>query len=402
MSESDDSKNVLGRVGRAVNDTVSHVGQKLTRGTHIPLLKLPRFRKPSPGAPPGLHRHDLDKLESGPEPVEVTCIDYCPQWVKRKTVDDVDRFIAEHRPPGTQVRWINVAGLSDIDVIKKLATKYGLHPLAVEDMLNIPQRAKVEPYVASDEHQAELFIIAQVIRSEEGTASSEQVSIFLGHGTVLTFQQHHGDVWDPIRDRIEREGSRLRNNDPSYLVYALLDAIVDHCFPIIELYSVRLEELEEQVIEGTNRHVVQDIYTMKRELLLLGKQVWSTREMINSLQREEHECLSEFTRVYLRDVYDHAIQLLEMLEAYRELAGGLADTHMTVVGNRMNEVMKVLTIFATIFIPITFVAGVYGMNFEHIPELHWKWAYAAFWTVCVSVAGGMLWWFWRKGWYGRK
>ena len=398
MSESDGSKNVLGRVGRAVNDAVSHAGQTLTRGAQMPKLKLLRFRKPLPGASPGLHAHDLEKLEAGPEPVEVTCIDYCPEWVKRHTVDDMAHFIAEHRPAGTQVRWINVGGLSDIDAIKQLATKYGLHPLAVEDMLNIPQRAKVEPYVASGEHQAELFVVAQMIKHKDSTVSSEQVSIFLGPGTVLTFQQHPGDVWDPIRDRINREGSRLRTNDPSYLVYALLDAIVDHCFPILEFYSVRLEEIEQQVIEGADPSVVHDIYTIKRELLLLGRQIWSMREMINALQREEHECLSDVTRVYLRDVYDHAIQLLDMLETYRELAGGLADTHMTIAGNRMNEVMKVLTIFATIFIPTTFVAGVYGMNFDSLPELHWRWAYPTFWLICLTIAGGMLLWFRRKRW----
>jgi magnesium transporter len=393
MAEPKQDNNVVRQLSNAVVHTATDSLSSLAQS-----LGLSRAKPRKPGQSPGIRAQDLEQMKAGDVPVEISCIDFCPQWVRTRGFDDLDAFLQEHREEGTTVRWINVNGLTDPRVIKSLAGKYGLHPLALEDMMHIPQRPKIETFPAIGEHHAKLFMIAQMIRLENERVISEQVSIFFSSDTVLTFQERPGDVWDPIRDRIKQDTSRLRANDASYLVYALLDAIVDHCFPILEQFSTRMEDLEEQVMQASRSDVVQDIYRVKRDLILLGRQIWPMREVINSLMRDDHECVSDFTRTYLRDVYDHAIQLIEILETYRELASGLADTHLTVMGNRMNEVMKVLTIFATIFIPITFVAGVYGMNFDYLPELHYRWAYPTFWGICSSIAVGMLIWFKKRNW----
>jgi magnesium transporter len=338
-------------------------------------------------------------MPTSPGLVRVTCIDYGREQVLVQEVLDLDDFLARHRPEWSAVRWIDVDGLSDPGVVKGLATKYRLHPLAIEDVLHVGQRPKVDPYPAGDELQARLFIVGRMVRMVGERLHSEQVSIFLGQKTVLTFQeQTGGDVWDPIRQRLATRGSRLRGADASFLVYSLLDAIVDQCFPILEQYGDRLEVLEDQVLERPDHETIREVRLAKRELLLLRHAVWPMREVIGSLQREPHECLSDETRVYLRDVYDHLVQIIDIVGGYREVATGLNETYMTAMGNRLNEVMKLLTIVGTIFIPITFLAGVYGMNFHHMPELETRWAYPAFWVACIALAGGMLAWLNRRGW----
>ena len=227
---------------------------------------------------------------------------------------------------------------------------------------------------------------------------SEQVSIFLGHKTVLTFQETRNDAWEPIRQRLATKGSRLRNNDASFLAYSLLDVVVDHCFPILEHYGDRLEDLEALILERTRYNASGDIHQIKRDLLQMRRIAWPMRDVVSALQRETHECLSETTRIYLRDLYDHVIQIIEVIETYREMSSDLTDTYMSSVSNGMNEIMKVLTVIGTIFIPLTFLAGVYGMNFRHFPELSQAWAYPAFWGVCMLVAGIMLWFFRRRNW----
>ena len=245
--------------------------------------------------------------------------------------------------------------------------------------------------------QARLFVIARMLDLSDGHLRGEQISIFLGHNTVLTFQESPGDVWDGIRQRIQAPGSRLRANDASFLLHSLLDAIVDACFPILEFYGDRLEDVEAEVLASPTPEAIRNIHTLKRELLLLRRAVWPMREVISSLQREPHECMSDATRTYMRDVYDHAVQIIDIVETYREIASGLTETYMTAMSQRLNEVMKVLTIIGTIFIPLTFLAGVYGMNFKVLPELEWAWGYPAFWTVC-AVAVSMFVWFRRRQW----
>jgi magnesium transporter len=355
--------------------------------------------KGKPGDTPGVEHDEIQKLPSGDVLVQVRCIDYNPEHTLFQDIEDLDDFLNHHRPEWSAVRWINVDGLSDMEVIHALAAKYELHPLAIEDLLHIPERPKVESIGGSEsEFQARLFIIARMLQIQNGELENEQISIFLGHKTVLTFQEKPGDVWDPIRQRIQSKGSRLRLNDASFLVYALMDSIVDHCFPILENYSDRLEELEEEVLSNPQHTVINAIHKIKRDLLLVRRAAWPMREVIAFLHRESHECMSDITRVYMRDIYDHIVQIIDIIETYRELANDLTDTYMSSVSNRMNEIMKVLTIIGTIFIPLTFLAGVYGMNFHYFPELGWTWAYKAFWAICIVLAVSMLIWFRRRRW----
>lgn len=395
---------------------------------------MPRLRKGRPGAAAGIEPHQLDDLPTQAGSAYITCIDYSPEHVLVRHVDNIDEFLTHHRPEWTAVRWINVDGLTDLKAIRVLAERYQLHPLAIEDVLHVPQRPKMESYVpnapaadaseraakhaddsqidgksagpsaeddlsaaASAHYRARLFVISRMVQVIDGKLASEQISLFLGHRTILTFQEDRGDVWDPVRERLKRAGSRLRQSDASFLLYSLLDAIIDHCFPILERYGDRLEELEDIILENPGRHAIHEIHQFKREMLLLRRAVWPMREVIQSLQREPHECMAENTRMYLRDLYDHVIQIIDLIETYREIATGLTETYMSSLSIRMNEVMKVLTIIGTIFIPLTFLAGVYGMNMP-IPENHYEISYPLFWLVCLVVSVGMLAWFKRRGW----
>ena len=351
------------------------------------------------GAPPGLEHDDIVKLPDGPAPVRVTCLDYGPGHAQQQLVEDLDDFLAHHRPEWSAVRWINVDGLSNMGVIHALATKYELHPLAIEDLLHLRQRAKVEAYGGDDSDlRARLFIVVRMLELQDGHLLSDQISMFLGHNTVLTFQQDPGDVWDPIRQRIQTKGSRLRISDASFLAYSLLDAILDQFFPILEHYGARMDALEMAILNDPQRNSLDKIHEIKRDLLLLRSVAWPVRELVLSLQRDSHECISDVTRVYLRDLYDHALQIIEIIETYRERASDLTDSYMSGVSNRMNQIMKVLTVISTIFIPLTFLAGVYGMNFHNFPELGMDWAYPTFWIVCGMMAGIMVLFFHRKGW----
>jgi magnesium transporter len=331
------------------------------------------------GAPPGLEYDDIGKLPDGPAPVCVTCIDYGPGHAQQQLVEDLEDFLAHHRPEWSVVRWINIDGLSNMGVIHALATKYELHPLAIEDLLHLRQRAKVEAYGGDDSDlRGRLFIVVRMLELKDERLCSDQISMFLGHNTVLTFQQEPGDVWDTIRQRIQTKGSRLRISDASFLAYSLLDAILDQFFPILEHYGERMDALEMAILDDPQRNSLDKIHEIKRDLLLLRSVAWPVRELVLSLQRDTHECVSDVTRVYLRDLYDHAVQIIEIIETYRERASDLTDSYMSGVSNRMNQIMKVLTVISTIFIPLTFLAGVYGMNFHNFPELELGWAYPAF------------------------
>ena len=372
-----------------------HVGEEELDGEG---LELPiRFGQGLPGQKPGI---DVDELANMPSPevrVPITCIDYSADKVEIRRVTDFEEFIRSRREPWVRVRWINVDGLTDPGAIRALAVKYGLHPLAIEDVMQTGQRPKLDPYPAEGERPPHLFLIVRMLQHTGERLESEQISMFLERGLVITIQESPGDIWDPIRARIEKPGSRLRELDASYLAYALIDAMVDHCFPVLEHYGDRLEELEDLVLEHPTRETINDIHAVKRELLLLRRAMWPMREVVNEMQREPHECMSETTRTYLRDVYDHVIQIMDIIETYREVGSSLTETYMTSISNRMTEVMKVLTIIGTIFIPLTFLAGVYGMNM-HIPENQWTGSYPIFWGVCTVVAGGMLMWFRKRGW----
>jgi magnesium transporter len=293
------------------------------------------------------------------------------------------------------VCWIDVQGLGDEKVLREFADLFSIHPLALEDVVNVPQRAKVERF---DKHT--LLITRMALLREQGI-EPEQVSLFVGTNYVLTFQERAGDVFDPIRNRIRQGGPILRRSGPSYLAYALLDAVIDGYYPILEMFGEKLEALEDEIVANPQPAILHEIHQAKRDLLAMRRGIWPQREAVNALIRDEDPLIADTVRVYLRDCYDHCVQIMDGIETYRELAGGLMDVYLSSVGNRQNEVMKVLTIMASIFIPLTFMAGIYGMNFENMPELHSVWGYPFLLAAMVIVAVGMIVYFRRKGWLGR-
>ena len=345
-----------------------------------------------PGAPPGT----LTVRAEAAQPI-IGMIAYGPERYTEEEIRDLTSV--KDALGALPVTWINVNGLGDEDILTGLGEIFNLHPLSLEDIVNVHQRAKVEPY---DNYQ---FLIARMIMLREGL-ETEQVSIVLGENYVLTFQERPGDCFDPVRERIRKGLGRIRKAGADYLAYALLDAIVDAYFPVLEEFGERLETLEDRVVERPDTATVARIHNAKRDLLTLRRAIWPQREAINTLIRDESTLITQPTRVYLRDCYDNAVQIIDMVETYRELASGLLDFYLSSVSNRMNEVMKVLTVIATIFIPLTFIAGVYGMNFNpewspySMPELRSRWGYPAVWLVMVAIAVVMLILFRRKGWLG--
>jgi len=297
------------------------------------------------------------------------------------------------------VVWVNVDGLADLDFIRAIGGMFGLHRLALEDVVNVHQRPKVEEY---DDH---LFVVSRMMAVDDAP-HTEQIAMFLGTGYLLTFQEKAGDCFDGIRDRIRRHRGLIRESGADYLAYALLDAVIDGYFPVLEDYGEELEILEDTVLAAPLREHVGQIHEMKRNFLTLRRAIWPQREMISALSRNASKQVSDQTRVYLRDCYDHTIQLIDILETYREVASGLVDVYLSSVSARMNEIMKVLTIIATIFIPLGFIASVYGMNFKpevspwNMPELSWYYGYPIALGLMIAVALGLLYFFRRRGWLG--
>jgi magnesium transporter len=358
--------------------------------------RVPRPQTSQPGAAAGIEYHELVHTPGAP-PARVTCTDYCPDQLQVQEVPDLAAFLAVHRPPWSRVRWIHVEGMEDRAAIRALAEKYQLHPLAIEDALDSHQRPKAEDYPGIGELPGRLFVVARRMKLVEGELHAEQTSFFLGRTTLLSFQPSPCPAVDEVRRRIQSPRSRLRHNDASFLLYALLDTVVDRFFPILDDISSRLEDVEEIVLTEPDRHTLGSIHRVKRDLVLLRRVAWPMRELVSQLQRESHECLSETAQTYFRDIQDHCVQVVDLVETYRDIATEIADTYVSIVSNRTNEIMKVLTVIGTIFIPLTFIAGVYGMNMN-IPENHWEYSYPVFWAVCIGIAGFMLWRFRRGGW----
>jgi magnesium transporter len=296
------------------------------------------------------------------------------------------------------VVWVNVNGLGDADVARGIGDLFGLHTLALEDVLNVHQRPKVEEY------DRELFLVTRMPRTGIST-DTEQVSLFLGDGFLVTFQEEPGDCLGPVRERIRQGRPRIRSGGPDYLAYAVLDTIVDAYFPLLDELGDQLERLEEEILQEAGPEAVGKLHELKRRLTGIRRVVLPIRESVTGLVRDESPLVTDSTRLYLRDCLDHTYQLIELVEHYRDLASGLLDLHLTIVSNRMNDVMKVLTIIATIFIPLGFIAGVYGMNFDvgaspwNMPELSWPFGYLFALGLMAIVAGGMILFFRRKGWF---
>jgi magnesium transporter len=295
------------------------------------------------------------------------------------------------------VTWVNVEGLGDVETLRELGELFGLHRLSLEDVVNVHQRAKVDEY---PDHQ---FIVARMPDTGD-SLGTEQVSFFLGERFLLTFQEKSGDCFDPIRDRIRGGQGRIRRSGPDYLAYALLDSVIDAYFPVLEKHGERLESIEDEILSDPDSRTISRIHQIKRDLLNLRRIMWPQRGAVNALIRGESGLVTQETRVHLRDCYDHTIQLMDLLESYRELGSALMDLYLSIASNRMNEVMKVLTVIATIFIPLTFIAGIYGMNFDNeaspwnMPELNWYFGYPFCMGIMAVVALALVYFFWRKKW----
>jgi magnesium transporter len=345
----------------------------------------------APGTPPGTLR-EADG-ESGPSTVVVAS--YSETEIDVREIADaatLDALRADARN-----HWIHVIGLADVEVVERLGKLFDLHALALEDVMTLGQRPKAE------EFDTTLFCIVQHLDYRAGSLEKRQVCLFLGEGFVVTFQPRGPDLLAPIRERLVKGRNRLRQKGPAYLSYAILDLIVDAAFPALEALGNHLDAIEAGILEKPDRHDIEALQCVRRELLVLRQVLWPQRELMSRLAREEHELMPDDVRLYFRDCYDHAVQALEVSENFREMASGLLDIYLTSLSHRLNDVMKVLTIISTVFMPLSFLAGVYGMNFDrrfplNMPELGWRYGYLGFWGVSAAAIAMMLWLFRRKEW----
>jgi magnesium transporter len=347
------------------------------------------LRKKHVGLPPG---SVVFVGEEKTEPVRFSVFDYTADRLDETELEDVEEVLPYRDSPTTT--WINVSGVHDEDAIRTIGDHFGLHPLIQEDIVHTGQRPKLETY---DDH---VYIVSKMLYhdDEEDHLRAEQVSFVLGGSYLVSFQEDPGDVFGPVRERLRRGRGRIRGAGTDYLAYALLDVIVDHYFVILEELGSRTEEIEDEVLETPQSETQERINDLRRDLIFMRRMTWPVRELLSQLQRLDSPLWSEETRPFVRDTYDHAVQVLDLVESLRDVVGGLTDLYMTSLSNRMNEIMKVLTIIGTIFIPLTFIAGIYGMNFEYMPELTVWYGYPVAMGVMAGVAGVLLLYFRRKEW----
>ncbi len=348
-------------------------------------------RSKKAGLPPGTLVYIGDRKPDG---VKITVLDYDEKNFREMDAGTIEACFPFRDTPS--VTWLNVDGVHDIEVIRKLGECYGLHPLVQEDILNTDQRPKLEEYGDY------LYIVLKMLSYDETSEEirSEQVSLILGRNFVISFQEEKvGDVFDPIRERLRNGKSRLRKMGADALAYALMDAVVDNYFIIMEKLGEKIDALEEQLVGSPSPQTLRDIHALKKEMIFLRKSVWPLREVIGAMERGDSPLIQRPTRTYLRDVYDHTVQVIETIETFRDMVTGMLDIYLSSLSYRMNEVMKVLTIIATLFMPLTFLAGLYGMNFRHMPELQWPWGYPAVLGLMCIVALSMLAYFKKKKWF---
>jgi magnesium transporter len=353
----------------------------------MPELMKKRSRKA--GLPPGTLIHIGERKT---EEVKITIMNYDETQLQEEEAKTFDEcFPYKNRPT---VTWINVDGIHQVETLEKLGECFGVHPLTLEDILNTDQRPKMEDF--GDYMYIVLKMFTRNDQNDE--IVTEQISLILGENFVLSFQENVGDVFDPVRARIRCGKGRLRKMAADYLLYSLLDAIVDNYFIILENFGDQIEFIEERLIVNPAQETLKIIHKLKREMLFLRKSVWPLREVINGMERGESSLIKGTTKIYLRDVYDHNIQIIDTIETLREMLSGMLDIYLTSISNRLNAVMKVLTIIATIFMPLTFLAGIYGMNFKYMPELEWKWGYFLILFVMFGIGISMLFYFKKKKW----
>ena len=349
-------------------------------------------RYAAPGSPPGtLSAHPARKVDE----VSVSLVDFGPEFLEESATHDL-RDLSQYRSRES-VTWIDVVGLHDLAPLEILGQVFGLHPLALEDVLNTGQRPKVQEF---EDH---LFIVLKLPSYIE-RLGMEQVNIFAGKGWVITLREQPGPVFDPVRARLRLAGAKIRSGDSGYLAYALVDALVDRYFPLLETIGDRIDELQDALVENPKRGILESVQDLKSDLLSLRHAAWPQREVFDNLNRREFGLVSKTTRVFFQDCYDHTVQILDTVEYYREMTGGMVELYLTSISNRTNEIMKVLTMMASLFIPLTFITGVYGMNFNpaagawSMPELNSPWGYPAVWLVMLSIAFSMWLFIRRKGW----
>ncbi len=356
------------------------------------MAKLLKSRRHKRGVSPGTLVH-IGESRSADTVVSLISYDLHSFFEQTITPDDA---CAPLKNEG--ITWLNLEGVSQVELLKRIGDCYGLHPLVMEDIVNTDQRPKVEDYGDY------LFIVVKVFNADaSGRISVEQVSMILGEGWLLTFQEGlDGDPFQPVRDRLRAAKGRIRGAGADYLAYALLDAMVDQYFVVLEKLAERIELLEEEVVSAPTGFTVRKIHRLKQEMILIRRSVWPLREMISGLQRRDSDLMGEGTLVYLRDLYDHTAQIIDTVETSREMLSGMLDIYLSSEANRTNEVMKVLTVYATIFMPLTFIVGLYGMNFKNMPELGWEWGYPGVLIVMAFLALGMMIYFRKKKWLGRS
>ncbi|MEK6653366.1 MAG: magnesium/cobalt transporter CorA [Nitrospirota bacterium] len=354
----------------------------------MPELIKKRSRKA--GLPPGSLIHIGDKKK---EEVKITVIDYDEGNFQEKIIAEIQEcFTFKDKP---SVTWINVDGIHKVEIPEKLGECYGFHPLIIEDILNSDQRPKMEDFGDY------IYIVLKMLNLDSRTNNiiSEQISLILGPNFVISFQEgHEGDVFNPVRERLRTGKGKVRKMGADYLAYSLIDSIVDNYFIILEKLGEKIESLEERLVTNPTGNVLREIHNLKREMLFLRKSVWPLREVISTMAKGESSLIHPSTGIYLRDIYDHTIHVVDTIETFRDMVSGMLDIYLSSMSNRMNAVMKVLTIIATIFMPLTFLAGVYGMNFKHMPELEWKFGYPMIVLVMLIVAVIMLFFFRKKKW----
>lgn len=354
------------------------------------MLKLIKKRSKKIGLPPGALVY-TGKRKKGK--VKITIIDYNENKFQEKEAKTVEEcFPFKDKPT---VTWINIDGVHQLDIIEKIGKYFKLHPLVLEDIVTTEQRPKMEDF---GDH---LFIVLKMLYYIEKNDEiiSEQVSLILGSNFVISFQDTiEGDVFDPIRERIRNGKGRIRKMGTDYLAYSLIDAIVDNYFLILEKLGERIEFLEEELITNPSNKTLKIINNLKSEMIFLRKSVWPLREVISRLERGESSLIKKSNGIYFRDIYDHTIQIIDAIESFRDMLTGMIDIYLSSMSNRLNEVMKVLTIIATIFIPLTFIVGIYGMNFKDMPELSWHFGYPMVWLIMIAVGALMLFYFKRKKW----
>ncbi len=348
-----------------------------------------------PGTPPGtLVEHAVKKQT----PLRIRLIDYNDREfvdMDLATVEDCQPYLSR-----SSITWIHFHGHVNPDILSEIGTLLSLHPLAMEDVLNAGQRPKIDEY---DEH---LFIALVLPLGLNENGSAEQVSLFVNENYVVSFHASEHDPFDPLRNRLHRRTGRIRTKRVDYLLYSILDLVIDQGFPVLEHFGERIEEIEEELLNSPNKNTLSKIHEVRRELFLVRRLLWPHREVLNHLLQGDRELVRDDTRIYFRDCYDHTIQIMDLVENYRDMTGSMLEVYLSSISHRLNEIMRVLTLIATIFIPLTFIVGIYGMNFGintaspwAMPELNWYYGYPTIWVIMIGVVGGMLIYFRKKNWF---